>query len=78
MNSATNLQGMFEGATSFNQDIGRKFQKLETWAVYLRATSSFNQDIGDWNTSSLTSASSMFSGQVASIRISQLEHSKCN
>ncbi len=61
MSSVTNMSGMFNDATVFNQDI-------ESWDVsqvtdmgqMFNGAASFNQDIGSWDVSQVTNMSGMF------------------
>lgn len=56
-------QGLFWGATSFNQDISAwDVSKADTmWGMFYEAAS-FNQDISAWDISSATAADNMFWG----------------
>jgi len=67
--SATNMVSMFNGNTAFNQDINTKEVTVNgnTYTAWdmsnsrlFRMATSFNQDIGDWNTQSATNMSQLF------------------
>jgi surface protein len=55
------MQGMFNGATAFNQTIGDwDVSSLSNMGSLFRDASSFNQVIGDWDVSSVIKMSAMF------------------
>ena len=66
MSSVTDMNFMFTGASSFNQDIG-------DWGVsqvtgingMFAGAASFNQDIGSWDVSKVTDMGFMFAGATA-------------
>ena len=59
-NLRTTIQGMFQGATSFNQDIGNwDVSGVSNMADFLHDATSFDHPLGAWDLNSLTSASGM-------------------
>ncbi len=66
MNNVTNMAHMFNGATSFNGDIGgwNTASVTNMQAMFFEATD-FNQNIGGWNTASVTNMSEMFTRATA-------------
>ncbi len=63
MSAVTNMRSMFNGATSFNGDIGgwNTAQVTTMRAMFFNATS-FNDDISRWNTAQVTDMAYMFGG----------------
>ena len=61
--SVTDMSGMFNGASIFNQDIGSwKTGGVTAMNFMFSGAAKFDQDIGRWNTSSVTTMGFMFNG----------------
>ena len=61
VSKVTNMEGMFEGASTFNQDIsGWDVSNVTNMVVMFAGASTFNQDISGWNVSHVTDMSYMF------------------
>jgi surface protein len=57
------MNGMFDGATKFNQDIRDwNVTKVNSMARMFAGASKFNQDISGWDVSAVTSFTEMFKG----------------
>ena len=66
LSGVTSMQGMFSGASIFNQDIsGWDVSNVTNMRSMFQSASAFNQDIGDWNVSSVTSMTEMFQSASA-------------
>jgi surface protein len=61
LSSITNMTNMFQGASSFNQDIGSwNVSSVTDMFGMFRFASSFNQDISDWDVSNVTNMNQVF------------------
>ena len=61
LSSVTDMSWMFEGAETFNQDIGEwDISSVSDMRGMFEGAEAFNQDIGEWNTSSVTDMRDMF------------------
>ena len=67
LSGVTNMASMFNGASSFNQDIGDwDVSSVTDMAFMFNNASAFDQDIGDWDVSSVDNATNMFGGVTLS------------
>jgi len=63
VSNVMNMSSMFNGASSFNQDIGSwNVSSVASMQSMFQNATSFNQDIGSWNVSIVASMNGMFSG----------------
>ena len=61
--SVINMSNMFDGASSFNQDLSNwSTSNIKYMSSMFRGTSSFNQNLSMWNVSSVISADNIFCG----------------
>ena len=61
MSNVVSTYYMFNGASSFNKDIGNWNLSNDTTMMYMfKYASSFNQDISNWNVSNVTTMNNMF------------------
>ena len=61
VSNVTNMEGMFNGASSFNQPIGSwNVARVTNMYRMFNGASSFNQPIGNWNTANVVNMSGMF------------------
>ncbi|UOY07396.1 BspA family leucine-rich repeat surface protein [Muricauda sp. SCSIO 64092] len=66
LSNVTDMDQMFRGATTFNQDIGSwNTAKVTTMAHMFYGATTFDQDIGSWNTAKVTTMANMFYGATA-------------
>ncbi len=64
--SVTNMEGMFKGATSFNQEIGDwDVSSVTNMENMFDGATSFNQEIGDWEVNNVTDMRWMFDGAIS-------------
>ena len=61
VSNVTNMENLFYGATSFNQDISRwDVSNVTNMSYMFSEAESFNQDIGNWDVSKVTNMENMF------------------
>ena len=66
VSNVTDMQGMFQGATSFNGDISKwDVSNVTDMNFMFYEATAFNQDISSWDVSKVTSMYSMFSDATA-------------
>ena len=61
----TIIFGMFEGATSFNQDLSWDVSSMVNMFQMFKDATAFNGDISGWNTGKVTTMREMFNGATA-------------
>ena len=62
----TNMQGMFQGATAFNQPLNNwNTQSVTNMDATFNGATAFNQPLSNWNTQSVTTMNYMFSRATA-------------
>ena len=65
--NVTNMDGMFAGASVFNEDIsGWDVGSVTTMQNMFAGATAFDRDLGSWNVGSVTAMNSMFSGVTLS------------
>ena len=63
VSQVTNMEGLFNGATEFNQDISNwNVSAVTTMAGMFYGASSFNSDLSGWDVGRVTTMNSMFGG----------------
>ena len=66
VSSVTSMYGVFDGASSFNEDISAwDISSVSNLSYIFRNASTFNQPIGAWNTSSVTNMTGVFNNASA-------------
>lgn len=66
LSNVTDLSGMFDGATSFNQDISNwDVSSVTNMTSMFRSANSFDQNISDWDVSNVTTMEYMFYGATS-------------
>ena len=66
MSSVTNMSGMFNDATVFNQDIGSwDVSGVTNIGGMFFGAEAFNQDIGSWDVSQVTNINAMFNNAIS-------------
>ena len=66
LSGVTDMSGMFQDATSFNQDISVwDVSTITNMSSMFQGATSFNQDISGWDVSNVTNMAAMFKGATA-------------